>query len=165
LTGLPQKGFADPDRRLGVELMSFAWLKEVVELASPNELEQVRRDCRALDRIAQIAADIDWRAVEPAIRSAVRSIVGGPVPEPPSVRARKDARKRPPIPVVVRHLLSQWGEFDFRAVLIAALIQWRQMPEYGTRITELLAIGVSALELFPRLPARHAASPAQDTEG
>jgi hypothetical protein len=164
LTGLPQKGFADPDRRLGVELMSFAWLKEVAELASPKELEQVRRDCRALDHIAQIATDIDWRAVEPAIRSVVRQVMGDDLPEPPSIRARKDARKRPPVPAIVRYLLSLWDEFDFRAVLIAALVAWRKRPEYGTRITELLGVAVSAVELYPRLPASGAGSSAEGTE-
>jgi hypothetical protein len=156
--GLPDRGFPAPDRKLGVELMSVAWLKEVVEKASPDELEQMRRDCRAIDHLAEVAADVDWRAMMPAIRSVVRSITGDRRPEPPSIRARKEARKRPPVPAVVRSLLSMWTEFDSRAFLIASVISWRKSPEYRTRLTELLGIAVSALELFPRLPAPNAAS-------
>jgi hypothetical protein len=156
--GLPDRGFPAPDRKLGVELMSVAWLKEVVEKASPDELEQIRRDCRAIDHLAEVAAGIDWRAMMPAIRSVVRSITGDRQPEPPSIRARKEARKRPPVPAIVRSLLSMWTEFDSRAFLIASVISWRQLPEYRTRLTELLVLAVSALELFPRLPSPNAAS-------
>ena len=159
VAGLPDRGFPAPDRKLGVELMSVAWLNEVVEKASPDELEQMRRDCRTIDRLAEVAAGVDWRAAMPAIRSAVRSVTGDHSPEPPSIRARKEARKRPPVPVIVRSLLSMWTDFDSRASLIASLIAWRKSPEYSTRLTELLAITVSALELFPRLPAPNATSP------
>ena len=112
--GLPDRGFPAPDRKLGVELMSVAWLKEVVEKASPDELEQIRRDCRAIDHLAEVAAGVDWRVMMPAIRSVVRSITGDRQPEPPSIRARKEARKRPPVPVIVRSLLSMWTEFELR---------------------------------------------------
>ena len=152
VAGLPDKGYPAPERKLGVELMSVAWLKEVVEKASLEELEQIRRDCRAIDHLAEVAAGIDWRAVMPAIRSAVRSVTGDRQPEPPSIQARKEARKRPPVPVIVRSLLSSWDELDFRAFLIPTLIAWRKMPEYGKHITELLALCAQALELFPRLP-------------
>ncbi len=162
--GLPDRGFPAPDRKLGVELMAVAWLNEVVEQASPDELEQMRRDCRAIDRLAEVAAGVDWRAAMPAIRSAARSVTGDHSPEPPSIRARKEARKRPPVPVIVRSLLSMWTEFDSRAFLIASLITWRKSPEYRTRLTELLVIAVSALELFPRLPAPNAASLVRGTE-
>jgi hypothetical protein len=148
--GLPEKGFPAPDRRLAVDLMSVAWLNEVVEQASLDELEQVRRDCRAIGRLAEVAAGIDWRAAEPAIRSAIRSVTGDHRLEPPSIQARKEARKRPPVPVTVRFLLSRWGEFDFRAVLIAVLMAWRKMPEYDKHLTELLALAAWALEQFPR---------------
>jgi hypothetical protein len=150
--GLPEKGFPAPDRRLAVDLMSVAWLNEVVEHASLDELEQVRRDCRAIDHLAEVAASVDWRAVMPVIRSVARSIAGDRLPEPPSIRARKEGRKRPPVPVIVRSLLSSWDELDFRAFLIPTLIAWRKMPEYGKHITELLALCAQALELFPQLP-------------
>jgi hypothetical protein len=159
VAGLPKIGFPAPDRKLGVELMAVGWLNEVVEQATPDELEQVRRDCRAIERLADVAAGVDWRAAMPAIRSAVRSVTGDSSPEPPSIRARKAARKRPPIPVIVRFLLSMWTEFDFRALLIASLVTWRKSPEYKTHLTELLAIAVSAIQLFPRLPAPNATSP------
>ncbi len=150
--GLPDKGYPAPERKLGVELMSVAWLKEVVEKASPDELEQIRRDCRAIDHLAEVAAGVDWRAIMPAIRSVVRSITGDRQPEPPSIRARAEGRKRPPVPVIVRSLLSSWDELHFRAFLIPSLITGRQTPEYGKRITELLALSTQVLELFPRLP-------------
>jgi hypothetical protein len=152
LGGFPENGFPAPDPKLGTDLMSFAWLKEVVEKASPDELEQMRRDCRAIDRLAEAAARVDWRAAWPAIQTAVRSITGDHLPEPPSIRARKEARKRPPVPVVMRFLLSSWAEFGPRAVLIPALLAWRKMPEYDKHLTELLALAAWAVEQFPRLP-------------
>jgi hypothetical protein len=152
VAGLPDKGYPAPERKLGVELMSVAWLKEVVEKASPDELEQIRRDCRAIDHLAAVAAGVDWRAIMPAIRSAARSITGDRQPEPPSIRARTEGRKRPPVPVIVRSLLSSWDELHFRAFLIPSLITWRQTPGYGKHITELLALATQVLELFPRLP-------------
>jgi hypothetical protein len=152
VAGLPDKGYPAPDRKLGVELMSVAWLREVVEKASPDELEQARRDCRVIDHLAEVAAGVDWRAVMPAIRSVVQSVTGDRHPEPPSIRARAEARKRPPVPVIVRSLLSSWDELHFRALLIPNLIAWRQMPEYEKHITWLLALSTQALELFPQLP-------------
>jgi hypothetical protein len=151
LSGLPDRGFPAPDPKLGVELMSVAWFKEVVEKASPDELEQMRRHCRAIDHLTQIAAGVDWRAAQPTIQAAVRSFTGD-LPKPPSIRAREKARKRPPVPVIVRYLNSLWGELNFRAFLIPSLIAWRQLPEYVNHFTDLLALYISALELLPRLP-------------
>jgi hypothetical protein len=159
VAGLPKRGFPAPDRKLGMELMAVGWLNEAVKQASPDELEQVRRDCRAIERLAEVAAGVDWRATMPAIRSAVRSVAGDSSLEPPSIRARKEARKRPPVPVIVRFLLSMWTEFGFRAFLIASLAAWRKSPEYSARLTELLAIAVWVIERFPRLHAPNATSP------
>ena len=159
VSGLPERGFPAPDRKLGIELTSVVWLNEVVEQANPGELEEVRRDCRAIDHLADVAAGVDWRAAMPVIRTALRSVTGDQLPEPPSIRARKEARKRPPVPVIVRWLLSMWAEFDLRAYIIASLIAWRKSPEYTTRLTELLAMGVWALNLLPRSSAPNAASP------
>jgi hypothetical protein len=152
VAGLPDKGYPAPDRKLGVELMSVGWLREVIEKARPDELDQARRDCRAIDHLAERATGVDWRAVVPAIQSAARSVSGDRQQEPPSIRARAEARKRPPVPVIVRSLLSSWDELHFRAFLIPTLIGWRQIPEYGKHITELLALSTQILELFPQLP-------------
>jgi hypothetical protein len=143
--GLTEKGFPAPDQRLGVELMAVAWFHEVIEQAHPDALEQVRRDCRAIDRLANAAVRIDWRAAHPAIQSDVQLVIGG-LPEPPSVRARKHARKRPPVPVIVRFLLSLWGEFDTRAIVISGLVAFRQSPDHGKRLTEILALSTWALK-------------------
>jgi hypothetical protein len=150
--GLTDSRFPAPDRKLGIESISVAWLHEVIEQASPDELEQVRRDCRAIDRLAETAAGIDWRAAQPVIQSAVRSVIGDHLPEPPSVRARKEARKRLPVPGIVRFLLSLWGDFDTRAIVIPGLISFRQSAEHGKRITEILALTTWTLELASRLP-------------
>jgi hypothetical protein len=149
--GLTEKGFPAPDRKLGVELMAVAWLHEVIEKASPDALEQLRRDCRAIGRLAELAESINWRAVQPAMESTIQSVIGG-MPEPPSVRARKEARKRPPVPVIVRSLMSPWGEFDTRAIVMSGLIVFRQSPEHGKRITEILALATCALELAAQYP-------------
>jgi hypothetical protein len=155
--GLASGGFPAPDRKLGVELMSVVWFREVIAQASSDALEQLRRDCRAIDRLAELASSIDWRAAEPAIQSGIRSVTGNQLSEPPSVRARKEARKRPPIPVVVRVLMSMWDELDVRAILAAGLIAFRQSPEHGKRLDEILALSIWALELaaarFPK-PSR-----------
>jgi hypothetical protein len=153
LGGLPEKGFPAPDRKLGAESMSVAWFRAVIEKASSDQLEQLRRDCRAIDRLAAVAAIIDWRAAQPLIQSAVRSITGDHLKEPPSVRARKDARKRPPVPGAVRFLLSLWDELEIRAVLIPSLLAIRLSPEHGKRLTETIALAAWALELASRLPA------------
>jgi hypothetical protein len=152
VAGLPEKGFPAPDRKLGVELMAVRWLHEVIQQASPDALEQARRDCRAVTGLAATAATINWRAAEPSIQSAVRSLNGDKLQVPPSVRARKEARKRPPVPGIVRILLLLWGDFDIRAILISGLIAIRQSSEHGKRLTEILALAAWALELAPRLP-------------
>jgi hypothetical protein len=149
--GLPESGFPAPDSKLGIELTSFAWLRELIEQASPDDLEQVRRDCRAINRLSELAASIDWHAVQPAMEPAIRSIVGG-LPEPPSVRARKGARKRPPIPIVVQTLMFLWHDLDVRATLVCGLIAFRQSPDHGKRITEILALATWAFELAAQFP-------------
>jgi hypothetical protein len=148
--GLPEKGFPVPDRALGVELLSISWLREVTQQASPDGLEQLRRDCRAIDHLAELAKNIDWRAAQPAVESTVRSIIGS-LPEPPSVRARKEARKRSPVPVVARFFVSMWEDLDVRAILACGLIAFRRSPEHGSRLTEVLALGTLALELGVQL--------------
>jgi hypothetical protein len=150
--GIPERGFPTPDRKLGVELMSVAWFHDIIGQASPDAPEQMRRDCRAIDRLAAVATTINWRAAQPSIQSAVRSVIGDQLLEPPSVRARKEARKRPPVPVIVRFLLSLWGEFDTRAIAMSGLIAFRQSPEHGKRLTEILALATWALELAAQLP-------------
>jgi hypothetical protein len=147
--GLPERGFPAPDQKLGVELMSIAWLREVAERASPDEREQVRRDCRAIKRLAELAARINWRAAQPALESVNRSILGG-LPKPPSVLARKEARRRPPVPDVVRFLKFSWEEPKFLAILACALLAFRKSPEHGKRITEILALATWMLELGVR---------------
>jgi hypothetical protein len=151
LGGIPARGFPAPDKELGVELMSFAWLHEVTEQASSDALEQVCRDCRAIDRLAAAARTINWHAAQPSIQSAVRSVTGD-LPEPPSVLARKEARKRLPVPVIVRFFLSAWENLNIRAALIPALIVIRQSPEHGKRLTEILALAAWWLELAQQLP-------------
>jgi hypothetical protein len=148
--GIPERGFPAPDRELGVELMSVQWFREVTEQANPDALEQVRRDCRAIDRLATLAANVNWRAAEPIIQSAVQSVIGNRPRDPPSVRARKEMRKRPPIPVIVRSLLDTWDDFDFRASVIPVLISIRQLPEHSKRLTEILGLATWCLELASR---------------
>ncbi len=151
VAGLPERGFPAPDGKLGIELMSVAWLHEVIQQASPDSLEQLRRDCRAIGRLVELAASINWRAAQPAMEAAIRSVIGG-LPEPPSVRARKETRKRPPVPVAVGFLMSLWEELDVRAILACGLIAFRQSPEHGKRLTEILALATWALELAAHFP-------------
>jgi hypothetical protein len=73
-------------------------------------------------------------------------VIGG-LPKPPSVRARKEARKRPPVPVAVRFLMALWDDRDVRAILACGLLAFRQSPEHGKRLTEILALANWALEL------------------
>lgn len=150
--GLPERGFPAPDKKLGVEMMSLDWFREIIEQASPDAIEQARLDCRVIDHLAKLAASINWRAAEPTIESAVRSVIGNQLLEPPSVRARKQARKRPPVPVIVRSLLSVWGEFDTRAIVMSGLIGFRQSPEHGKRLSEILTLATWALDAAARLP-------------
>jgi hypothetical protein len=149
--GLPHKGFPAPDKKLGVESMSFAWLHEFIQQVGPDALEQLRRDCQAIDHLAKLAARIDWRAAQSAMEPAVRSVIGG-MRQPPSVQARKKARKRPPVPTIVRVLIAMWEEADARAGLACGLIAFRQSPEHGKRITEILALTTWMLELASQLP-------------
>jgi hypothetical protein len=62
--------------------MAVAWFREVFEKARLDELDQLRRDCRAIDHHAELAARVDWRAALPAIQSATR-LVTGEMPDPP----------------------------------------------------------------------------------
>lgn len=142
--GIPERGFPPPDLKLGVESTSVTWLRSVIETA---DVEQLRRDCRTIEHLAALARKIDWRTVEPVIQSAVRSVIGNLPPVPPSIRARKDMRKRPPIPNIVRLLLDGWDDLDSRTFLIAGLTGFRKSPEHSQRITEILGLATWCLEL------------------
>ena len=145
--GIPEKGFPPPDPQLGVELMSFAWLRATIETQTPDAFEQLRRDCRAIDRLAALARNIDWRVAEPIVQSAVQSVIGNRQPVPPSIRARKEMRKRPPIPDIVRLSLDVWDDLDYRTMLIAGLNAIRLSPDHSERLTQILGLATGCLEL------------------
>lgn len=71
--------------------------------------------------------DIDWRAALPTIQPAIEAVIGA-LPEPPSIRVRKQARKREPVPDIVRFLLSIWADLDVRAFLIPGLLAIQKSP-------------------------------------
>jgi hypothetical protein len=142
---IPGKGFTPPDRKLGIDSMSIAWLRSVIE--TPDAFEQLRRDCRAIDHLAALARNIDWRAVDPIIQRAIQSVLGNRQPVPPSIRARKEMRKRPPIPDIVRFLLDVWDDHDYRAGLIAGLNAIRLSPDHSKRLTEILGLATWCGEL------------------
>jgi hypothetical protein len=157
VSGIPEKGFPPPTGKSSVESIPVDWLHKVVLEASAEELEQLRRDCRAITRLAELAASIDWRTAHPAMKPAIRAVVGG-LPEPPSVRARKNARKRTPVPSVARFIISLWHDFDIRAIMASGVIAFRQSPEVSKRLDEILPLSIWGLELaaakFPPQPPR-----------
>ena len=76
LGGLPENGFPAPDRKLGVESMAVAWFHDGYrkdELGrTPTGASRLSCDrpcCRGV-------VTIDWRAAQPLILSAVRSVIG-----------------------------------------------------------------------------------------
>jgi hypothetical protein len=134
------------------DLFSLDRQAKIIAKATDDEVEQARRDWQTITRLAAVVESVDWSAVVPIIEPAIASIIGAP-PEPPSWRARKARRVRPPSkPATIGFLAARWRSFDFRAVALAFLIGARRPsktdPDRSKRITEILALADWAMTLF-----------------
>jgi hypothetical protein len=128
-----------PDHELEVESFSITWLRGILRQAKTEEIEQARRDWRAIARLFEMSRAIDWRAVRKALK------------------VQSTSSAQPPAPA--DFFRAVWQDFDTRAVLLPFLISVRRLPEQSRKLSEILAVSEWALMQFPRrAPVRgHAA--------
>jgi hypothetical protein len=142
-----------PDKAINPEMFSVAYFRQFVADAGEEELLQARYDCRAIAVLAAAAEAVDWNAVSRALDHDT-AFVALTSSEPPSYRARRaerHARRRNQLqPAVVRLGLALWKSFDFRGILIPALVYLQGSPEHRKIFTEIIALSHCALALFPR---------------
>jgi hypothetical protein len=119
-----------PDHEIKVESFSIACLRGVLSQATVGEIEQARRDWRAIARLFEMSRAIDWRAVRKALK--LQSTSSGQPPSPADF------------------FRAIWQEFDTRAVLLPFLISVRRLPEQSRKLSEILAVSEWALLQFPR---------------
>jgi hypothetical protein len=128
-----------PDRELRVEEMSGDRLRDIMDSASDDEVEQARCDWQAIGGLAQAAEAVDWRSVSPEIMLAIESLIG--CGTPPSLFERRARRTRPlPPPGIVTLLLALWHDFNSRAVLLPFLISLRRSPVHSQKLSEILVL-------------------------
>lgn len=109
-----------PDPALEIEKMSFKRLHEIVNKASPSEIEQARLDCSRLADLVKLAASLDWGRVRDAISVTHQ---GGPAT---------------PIAPFER-LIGLWENLDSRACIVPFLIFVRSRPGYRYELDERFA--------------------------
>jgi hypothetical protein len=126
-----------PDHELKVESFSITCLRGIVRQAKAEEIEQARRDWKAIARMFEMSRAIDWRAVRKVLK--VQSTSSG----------------QPPAPADFFRVV--WQDFDTRAVLLPFLISVRRLPEQSRKLSEILAVSEWALMQFPgRAPGKSA---------
>jgi hypothetical protein len=119
-----------PDQELLVESFSIRRMRDVLREASVAEMEQARRDWKAIGALAAASKAIDWHVVRKALN------------------VQRTSSAQPPAPV--DYLLAVWRDFDVRAQLLTYLIFIRRSPDHSHRLSELLAVADSTLQHYPR---------------
>ena len=61
---------------------------------------------------------------------------------------QRTSSAQPPAPV--DFFLKQWRDFAARAVILPFLIYIRRLPDYSHKLSEILAVAGSALQVFPQ---------------
>ena len=69
-----------PDHEIKVESFSITCLRGVLSQATAGEIEQARRDWRAIARLFEMSRAIDWRAVRKALKVQSTSSAQPPAP-------------------------------------------------------------------------------------
>jgi len=127
----------------------LARFRRIVTLAPDRDIEQARRDWRAIYHLINAVERVDWNKA-PALDAF------GAKPEPPSWAARKARRiRRKPPPDFIKEAVEAWrGDFDYRALLFSILLigrrlfsRWSmpQMPDF------VLAIAKQWLDGLPQV--------------
>jgi hypothetical protein len=119
-----------PDHELEVESFSITRLRGILRQAKTEEIEQARRDWRAIARLFEMSRAIDWRAVRKALK------------------VQSTSSAQPPAPA--DFFRAVWRDFDTRAVLLPFLISVRRLPEQSRKLSEILAVSEWALMQFLR---------------
>ena len=119
-----------PDPELDVESFDLRRMRDVLLEATPAEMEQARLDCKVIAELAEASAAIDWHAVRKALN------------------VQRTSSAQPPAPN--DFFLKQWGDFAARALVKSFLIYIRRLPDYSPKLSEILAVAGSALQVFPR---------------
>ena len=119
-----------PDPELLVESFSLRRMRDVLREASPEEMEQARRDWKAIAALAAASKAIDWHAVRKALN------------------VQRTSSAQPPAPV--DFLLALWRNFNERAAILSFLIFIRRSPDHSHKLSEILAVADCALQQFPR---------------
>jgi hypothetical protein len=130
--GLPSNFSPAPDKQINPEMVSLAYLAELIAKvredtaeAGEEKFSQVRADCRAIAALAEAAEAVDWNAVSRTLDKDDAFLALNST-EPRSYRARRTERhaqrKNQLQPKIIRTLLSLWSNFDFRALIVPALM-------------------------------------------
>jgi hypothetical protein len=119
-----------PDPELRVESFNIRWMRDVLREATSAEREQARRDCKVIAELAEATKAIDWHAVRKALN------------------VQRTSSAQPPAPV--DFFVKQWRDFAARAVILSFLIYIRRLPDYSHKLSEILAVAGSVLQVFPR---------------
>jgi hypothetical protein len=117
-----------PDPELSVEGLSLSHLLDVLRGASTAEMEQARRDWKAIAQLVEASEAIDWHVTRKALN------------------VQRTSSVQPPAPA--DFLLRLWRNFDARAVFVAALIDFRRSPDHSRKLSEILAVASWALTQF-----------------
>jgi len=128
-TGLGEN-WEPPDQELLVESFSLRRMRDVLREASPEEMEQARRDWKAIAALAAASKAIDWHAVRKALN------------------VQRTSSVQPPAPI--DWLLAGWRNFNVRAAILTFLISVRRLPDLSHKLSEILAVADCALQQFPR---------------
>jgi len=158
--GLPTNFSPAPDKKINPEMLSLAYLGELVKkvkedtaAAGDEELSQVRSDCRAIEALAKVAEWVDWNAVSRALDTNA-AFLNLTSTEPPSYRSsraeRHTHRKNQLQPKVIRTLLAAWNSVEIKALLVPALIYIRRSSGHAKSVSEIIALCHLALTQFPR---------------
>jgi hypothetical protein len=125
------RNWGPPDAELGVESFSVARMRTILGDASSEEIGQSLRDWQKIAEMVAVSDGIDWHAVRKVLN------------------VQRTSSLQPPAPI--DFLLALWRNFDASAAFLPFLISLRRSPAYSNRLSEILALGVGALQMFPRL--------------
>lgn len=149
--GLPVLRFGAQRERVS-ERGGPYWLarfRRLVARVPDRDIEQARRDCRAISSLIEAVQRVDWNRMPAPPTIGLKR-------EPPSWAARKERRvRRKPAPDFIRGPVEDWRvSFDYRALIFGPLLILRllctraskpQLPDF------MLAMAQQWLEALPQI--------------
>lgn len=141
----------------------LARFRRIIALAPDRDIQQARRDWRAISRLIEAAEQVDWNKV-PAFTAP------GAKPQPPSWAARKARRiRRKPPPNFIKLSIENWKRsFDVRALMFSFLLidrhllsraSMRQVPDVMVGIAQQWLAALPQLQRTSRDRSRRSRDP------